>query len=213
MRASTKALTFASENTTKRGDPILNMRNSFLKGLDSRRCLVSKDCALLAPSLPEWRSMLGPNQSSSSPFSHPSISTEANISGCTCIHPTRPLSHLLCFSSQKKEPATLAKKTNNTYNIVGTTYALNITKEPTLPTIAKNAAVPTATPAAVVGPPIKLPRLEEKPLENRKTYNSVSKVDKMSRIVFPVLFAIFNMVYWATYVNRESAIKDMIPKD
>ncbi|KAL7979641.1 hypothetical protein Chor_004799 [Crotalus horridus] len=114
---------------------------------------------------------------------------------------------------KKKEPATLAKKTNNTYNIVGTTYTLNITKEPTLPTIAKNAAAPTATPAAVVVPPVKLPRLEEKPLENRKTYNSVSKVDKMSRIVFPVLFAIFNMVYWATYVNRESAIKDMIPKD
>lgn len=96
---------------------------------------------------------------------------------------------------------------------MGTTYALNITKEPTLPTIAKSAAAPTATPAAVVVPAVKVPRLEEKPLENRKTYNSVSKVDKMSRIVFPVLFAIFNMVYWATYVNRESAIKDMIPKD
>lgn len=69
---NTKALTFASENTTKRGYPILNIRSSFLKGLDSRRCSVSKDCALLAPSLPEWRSMLGPNQSRGSPFSHPS---------------------------------------------------------------------------------------------------------------------------------------------
>ncbi|KAH0630722.1 hypothetical protein JD844_003905, partial [Phrynosoma platyrhinos] len=114
---------------------------------------------------------------------------------------------------KKKEPVTLAKKTNNTYNIVGTTYALNITKEPGLPTIAKSAATATpATPATVVVPP-KVPRLEEKPPENKKTYNSVSKVDKMSRIVFPVLFAIFNMVYWATYVNRESAIKSTIPKD
>ncbi|KAJ6653549.1 hypothetical protein lerEdw1_009129 [Lerista edwardsae] len=121
---------------------------------------------------------------------------------------------------KKKEPVTLAKKTNNTYNIVGTTYALNITKEPGLPTIAKSAAAAaasttnttTATPTAVVIPP-KVPRLEEKPPENKKTYNSVSKVDKMSRIVFPILFAIFNMVYWATYVNRESAIKGMIPKE
>nr|XP_020651556.1 gamma-aminobutyric acid receptor subunit alpha-3 isoform X1 [Pogona vitticeps] len=114
---------------------------------------------------------------------------------------------------KKKEPVTLAKKTNNTYNIVGTTYALNITKEPGLATIAKSAAAATTpTLAAVVVPP-KVPRMEEKPPENKKTYNSVSKVDKMSRIVFPVLFAIFNMVYWATYVNRESAIKGMIPKD
>ncbi|XP_048370590.1 gamma-aminobutyric acid receptor subunit alpha-3-like isoform X2 [Sphaerodactylus townsendi] len=112
---------------------------------------------------------------------------------------------------KKKEPVTLAKKTNNTYNIVGTTYALNINKEPGLPTIAKSAAATTTTPAAVVVPP-KLPRMEEKPPENKKTYNSVSKVDKMSRIVFPVLFAIFNMVYWATYVNRESAIKGIIAK-
>ncbi|NXB08664.1 GBRA3 protein, partial [Cnemophilus loriae] len=109
---------------------------------------------------------------------------------------------------KKKEPVALAKKTNNTYNIVGTTYALNIAKEPGLPTISKSAAA-TATATSV---PPKMPRLEEKLPESRKTYNSVSKVDKMSRIVFPVLFAIFNLVYWATYVNRESAIKGMIPK-
>ncbi|KQK83861.1 gamma-aminobutyric acid receptor subunit alpha-3 [Amazona aestiva] len=109
---------------------------------------------------------------------------------------------------KKKEPVALAKKTNNTYNIVGTTYALNIAKDPGLPTISKSAG---ATATATNLPP-KMPRTEEKLLESKKTYNSVSKVDKMSRIVFPVLFAIFNLVYWATYVNRESAIKGMIPK-
>ncbi|XP_030353657.1 gamma-aminobutyric acid receptor subunit alpha-3-like isoform X2 [Strigops habroptila] len=109
---------------------------------------------------------------------------------------------------KKKEPVALAKKTNNTYNIVGTTYALNIAKDPGLPTISKSAG---ATATATNVPP-KMPRTEEKLPESKKTYNSVSKVDKMSRIVFPVLFAIFNLVYWATYVNRESAIKGMIPK-
>lgn len=70
-RVGTKVLIFASENTTRRGCPILKIRSSFLKRLGSRRYSVPKGCALLALSLPEWRSMLGSNQrsSSSSPFS------------------------------------------------------------------------------------------------------------------------------------------------
>ncbi|XP_030066599.1 gamma-aminobutyric acid receptor subunit alpha-3 [Microcaecilia unicolor] len=102
---------------------------------------------------------------------------------------------------KKREPVILTKKANNMYKIVGTTYALNISKDPGLSTITKSDAMPP-----------KMPRIEEKLPENKKTYNSVSKIDKMSRIVFPVLFAIFNLVYWATYVNRESAIKGRISK-
>ncbi|GCB76883.1 hypothetical protein scyTo_0015566 [Scyliorhinus torazame] len=102
---------------------------------------------------------------------------------------------------KKREPVTLAKKTNNTYNIVGTTYTLNITKDPSLATISKSA-----------GAHAKLSKVEEKLLKSKKTYNSVSKVDKMSRIVFPVLFVIFNLVYWATYVSREPVIQGMIPQ-
>uniref|UniRef100_A0A8C5LAX5 Gamma-aminobutyric acid receptor subunit alpha-5 pseudogene n=1 Tax=Jaculus jaculus TaxID=51337 RepID=A0A8C5LAX5_JACJA len=48
---------------------------------------------------------------------------------------------------------------------------------------------------------------EEKTSEGKKTYNSISKIDRMSRIVFPVLFGTFNLVYWATYLNREPMIK------
>ncbi|XP_053329757.1 gamma-aminobutyric acid receptor subunit alpha-3-like [Spea bombifrons] len=103
---------------------------------------------------------------------------------------------------KKKDPIMLSKKTNNSYNIVGATYTLNI-KEPALTTIAKNATLPQQ--------PLSLPHPELN-LEGKKTYNSVSRIDKISRIIFPVLFAIFNLVYWATYVNRESAIKGMIPK-
>ncbi|XP_066570922.1 gamma-aminobutyric acid receptor subunit alpha-3 [Amia ocellicauda] len=102
---------------------------------------------------------------------------------------------------RRRESAPLSKKANNTFNIVGTTYAINIAKDPGLATISKSATAP-----------VKMPKIEEKIIESKKTYNSVSKVDKMSRIIFPVLFAIFNLVYWATYVNRESLIKRSNPK-
>uniref|UniRef100_A0A673B0F2 Gamma-aminobutyric acid type A receptor alpha2 subunit a n=1 Tax=Sphaeramia orbicularis TaxID=375764 RepID=A0A673B0F2_9TELE len=45
----------------------------------------------------------------------------------------------------------------------------------------------------------------------RKSFNSVSKIDRISRIMFPVLFGSFNLVYWATYLNREPVIKDLDP--
>lgn len=48
---------------------------------------------------------------------------------------------------------------------------------------------------------------EDQTPDSKKTYNSISKIDKMSRIVFPVLFGTFNLVYWATYLNREPEIK------
>ncbi|MGH0143213.1 UNVERIFIED_CONTAM: hypothetical protein FKN15_019789 [Acipenser sinensis] len=110
------------------------------------------------------------------------------------------------LETQKKDSAPLSKKANNTYNIVGTAYAINIAKDPGLPTISKSAAT-----AAAAAAPVKIPQMEESPPESNKTYNSVSKVDKMSRIIFPVLFAIFNLVYWATYVNRKPIIKGSNP--
>ena len=99
---------------------------------------------------------------------------------------------LLECSAQKKEKASVMKK-NNAYAVAVANYAPNITKDSTLPTIAKG------------GDPNK-PKQAEK-----KSFNSVSKIDRMSRIVFPMLFGSFNLVYWATYLNREPVIKDMVP--
>lgn len=75
-----------------------------------------------------------------------------------------------------------------------------MTHTPNMPKEQAPAAASNA-PAGSVRPP------EEKTPENKKTYNSISKIDKMSRIVFPVLFGTFNLVYWATYLNREPVIK------
>uniref|UniRef100_A0A3B4HB14 Gamma-aminobutyric acid receptor subunit alpha-3-like n=1 Tax=Pundamilia nyererei TaxID=303518 RepID=A0A3B4HB14_9CICH len=91
--------------------------------------------------------------------------------------------------------ATLSKKANNTFNIVGTTYAINVAKDQGLTTISKSA-----------GASAKHPYMPDPYIEAKKSYNRVSKVDKISRIIFPILFFIFNLGYWATYVNRKPAI-------
>uniref|UniRef100_A0A3Q3JPG9 Gamma-aminobutyric acid (GABA) A receptor, alpha 3 n=1 Tax=Monopterus albus TaxID=43700 RepID=A0A3Q3JPG9_MONAL len=51
-----------------------------------------------------------------------------------------------------------------------------------------------------------LHKMDDPYTEAKKSYNRVSKVDKISRIIFPILFFIFNLGYWATYVNRQPAI-------
>ncbi|XP_026551878.1 gamma-aminobutyric acid receptor subunit alpha-1 [Pseudonaja textilis] len=76
----------------------------------------------------------------------------------------------------------------------------NIARDPGLATIAKSA---TIEPKEV--------KAETKPPEPKKTFNSVSKIDRLSRIAFPLLFGIFNLVYWATYLNREPRLNDKSP--
>lgn len=105
----------------------------------------------------------------------------------------------LLLSLQKKEKASVIKK-NNAYAVAVANYAPNITKDTVLPTIAKGSIAEQGKTKA-----------DGKPAEAKKTFNSVSKIDRMSRIMFPVLFGTFNLVYWATYLNREPVIKDMMP--
>uniref|UniRef100_A0A8C4X4G7 Gamma-aminobutyric acid type A receptor subunit alpha2 n=1 Tax=Erpetoichthys calabaricus TaxID=27687 RepID=A0A8C4X4G7_ERPCA len=91
-------------------------------------------------------------------------------------------------NDKKKEKASIIKK-NNAYAV-----------DSVLPTISKSA---TADPNKA--------KPDAKPQEAKKTFNSVSKIDRMSRIMFPVLFGTFNLVYWATYLNREPVIKGLVP--
>uniref|UniRef100_A0A3P8WBP4 Gamma-aminobutyric acid receptor subunit alpha-2-like n=1 Tax=Cynoglossus semilaevis TaxID=244447 RepID=A0A3P8WBP4_CYNSE len=100
------------------------------------------------------------------------------------------------FSANNKEP--MLRQETGLAN-----YAPNITKDSgTLPTIAKGGA---ADPNKA--------KTDGKAQDAKKTFNSVSKIDRMSRILFPVLFGSFNLVYWATYLNREPVIKDMVPSN
>ncbi|XP_076133704.1 gamma-aminobutyric acid receptor subunit alpha-5 [Alosa pseudoharengus] len=96
---------------------------------------------------------------------------------------------------KRKDPLALSKKPNNAC-AAGVNYTPNITKDTAISTISNSTAVQLKSGEA------KAPAIDPK-----KTYNSVSKIDKMSRIVFPVLFGTFNLVYWATYLNREPVIK------
>ncbi|XP_014389742.1 PREDICTED: gamma-aminobutyric acid receptor subunit alpha-2 isoform X2 [Myotis brandtii] len=97
-------------------------------------------------------------------------------------------------NDKKKEKSSVMIQ-NNAYAVAVANYAPNLSKDPVLSTISKSAATPE---------PNKKP--ENKPAEAKKTFNSVSKIDRMSRIVFPVLFGTFNLVYWATYLNREPVL-------
>ncbi|XP_006111988.2 gamma-aminobutyric acid receptor subunit alpha-2 [Pelodiscus sinensis] len=103
-------------------------------------------------------------------------------------------------NDKKKEKASVIKK-NNAYAVAVANYAPNITKDSVLPTISKSAT--TAEPNKA--------KPEAKPQEAKKTFNSVSKIDRMSRIMFPVLFGTFNLVYWATYLNREPVLLGFAP--
>ncbi|CAO2642575.1 Gamma-aminobutyric acid receptor subunit alpha-1 [Lemmus lemmus] len=101
---------------------------------------------------------------------------------------------------KKKVKDPLIKK-NNTYAPTATSYTPNLARgDPGLATIAKSA---TIEPKEV--------KPETKPPEPKKTFNSVSKIDRLSRIAFPLLFGIFNLVYWATYLNREPQLKAPTP--
>lgn len=46
---------------------------------------------------------------------------------------------------------------------------------------------------------------------NRRTYkkvglNSVSKIDRVSRILFPMAFITFNIGYWALYLGQSEEV-------
>ncbi|KAL1263173.1 hypothetical protein QQF64_005912 [Cirrhinus molitorella] len=100
------------------------------------------------------------------------------------------------FKMAKKETSVIKK--NNAYAVAVANYAPHIGKDSALPTVSKSATLE----------PSKAPPVAKEAL---KTFNSVSKIDRMSRIIFPVLFGSFNLVYWATYLNREPVIKNMVP--
>ncbi|XP_062302459.1 gamma-aminobutyric acid receptor subunit alpha-5-like [Osmerus eperlanus] len=93
---------------------------------------------------------------------------------------------------KKRDPMVLSKKPNNVCS-AGVNYTPNITKDVSISTISNSTSV-------------QLKSAETKLPDPKKTYNSVSKIDKMSRIVFPVLFGTFNLVYWATYLNRDQPV-------
>ncbi|XP_053505168.1 gamma-aminobutyric acid receptor subunit alpha-1 isoform X1 [Ictalurus furcatus] len=102
---------------------------------------------------------------------------------------------------QKKKKESLLKK-NNTYTAAtATAFAPNIARDPGLATIAKSAPPPPTEPKEEPKP---------KPAEAKKTFNSVSKIDRIARIAFPLLFGTFNLVYWATYLNKKPKIQDAL---
>lgn len=107
-------------------------------------------------------------------------------------------------NQQKKKKESLPKKNNTTAYpaTTATAFAPNIARDPGLATIAKSAPPPPTEPKEEPKP---------KPPEAKKTFNSVSKIDRIARIAFPLLFGTFNLVYWATYLNKKPKLQGMNP--
>uniref|UniRef100_A0A8C7WQH3 Gamma-aminobutyric acid type A receptor subunit alpha1 n=1 Tax=Oryzias sinensis TaxID=183150 RepID=A0A8C7WQH3_9TELE len=105
---------------------------------------------------------------------------------------------------QKKKKESLLKKNNTTAYppATATPFAPNPARNPGLATIAKSAPPPPDEPKEEPKP---------KPPEAKKTFNSVSKIDRIARIAFPLLFGTFNLVYWATYLNKKPKLQGMNP--
>ncbi|XP_076130679.1 gamma-aminobutyric acid receptor subunit alpha-1 isoform X2 [Alosa pseudoharengus] len=104
---------------------------------------------------------------------------------------------------QKKKKESLLQKNNTSYAAAtATAFAPNIARDPGLATIAKSAPPPPTEPKEEPKP---------KPPEAKKTFNSVSKIDRIARIAFPLLFGTFNLVYWATYLNKKPKLQGMQP--
>ncbi|KAK3524620.1 hypothetical protein QTP70_030925, partial [Hemibagrus guttatus] len=92
---------------------------------------------------------------------------------------------------QKKKKESLLKK-NNTYTAAtATAFAPNIARDPGLATIAKSAPPPPTEPKEEPKP---------KPAEAKKTFNSVSKIDRIARIAFPLLFDSLLVSHKAQYL-------------
>lgn len=108
------------------------------------------------------------------------------------------------LNQQKKKKESLLKKNNTTAYpaATATAFAPNIARDPGLATIAKSAPPPPTEPKEEPKP---------KPPEAKKTFNSVSKIDRIARIAFPLLFGTFNLVYWATYLNKKPKLQGMNP--
>lgn len=43
----------------------------------------------------------------------------------------------------------------------------------------------------------------------RRTFNSVSKIDEVSRVVFPLCFFVINLIYWTFYLYRSQRKQKM----
>ncbi|XP_067375367.1 gamma-aminobutyric acid receptor subunit alpha-4 isoform X2 [Channa argus] len=160
------------------------------------------------------------NYISQEPSSHQRAQSTTNISGVGRVRPLRPLasgtngsSSTLCPSSPKSE-SLLSVASSSAQLVRSTPQAAASTPDVMAGTPCKQNTSSSSLQHLLV-PKLERIQMMGNKLEPRQTpcsqpttagMGGTSKIDKYARILFPVSFGAFNMVYWVVYLSKETMV-------
>lgn len=151
------------------------------------------------------------------PSSHQRAQSTTNISGVGRVRPLRPLasgsSSTLSRSSPKSE-SLLSVASSSAQLVKSAPQAAASTPDVMAATPCKQTAG-TASLQHLLGPKLERIQMMGNKLEPKQTpcsqpttagMGGTSKIDKYARILFPVSFGAFNMVYWVVYLSKDTMV-------
>jgi gamma-aminobutyric acid receptor subunit alpha len=139
------------------------------------------------------------------PLSRIELDIENDARGLSIMHRTREfiMRYILCFpakkSSRDETEDSISESINESENQVEASSSsshLQRQMNQSTPVLISNSNA--ITPRA---------QRRRKSINNNmkrpnQTFNSVSKIDKVSRVFFPILFLAVNLIYWVFYLSR-----------
>ncbi|XP_062857024.1 gamma-aminobutyric acid receptor subunit alpha-4 [Trichomycterus rosablanca] len=125
--------------------------------------------------------------------------------------PTSQLSSSSGTTSSTSSQTRLNPKTCTQSNALSANSKTTPPAPPSTPTVTENVSTntPTGSLHHLLAPKLEtMQKVEAKTLSSAQpvasTAGGASKIDKYARILFPVSFGAFNMVYWVVYLSKET---------
>ncbi|XP_049600925.1 gamma-aminobutyric acid receptor subunit alpha-4 isoform X1 [Syngnathus scovelli] len=154
---------------------------------------------------------------------HQRAQSTSNISGVGRARPPRPLnsgvnssSPTLSRSSPKSESVLSVASSSEVKQLVkNTPLAASSTPDVTVGTPCKTQNAAAASLQHLLGPKLERLQMMGNKAELKQTpcsqpsaagMGGTSKIDKYARILFPVSFGAFNMVYWVVYLSKDTMV-------